>query len=425
VAKKPAPGGAAGGGKSVALLAAALQYAEVPGYTGLILRRTYKQLSKADSILNKSKEWLMNRKGVRWNGDEHKWTFPSGATLEFGHMDNENAIYNYQGGAWTFIGVDEATQFTEQMIAYPRSRQRRPIGSQIPIRWRGASNPGGVGHEHIKARYVKRPDGTSPQTMDRRFFPATLADNPNLDREEYIRTLRESGIDPITLDQLEKGNWDAVPGGKFRRSWFCYYVKHGDHIALKIPDSPDYIFDPKQCIRFLTVDPAASAKDKSDWTVISVWLISPKGHLIWLDCIRFHAEIPEIVPEIAKVWLRYKPAFAGIEAVAANQGVLQLAQRHTNPVITARRLSPLSQDKLVRATPAINLVACRKLFLPFGSPTFPLDDVEGELIRFTGVEGQDANDDIVDTLSYAVECAVSKTPQTEGAVPTIFTTGML
>jgi hypothetical protein len=96
-------GGAAGGGKSVALLVAALQFVEEPGYSALILRRTYKQLSKADSILAKAKEWLHGprptRPGARcWNGDEHKFTFPSGATLEFGHMEHENAATTTRAG---------------------------------------------------------------------------------------------------------------------------------------------------------------------------------------------------------------------------------------------------------------------------------------------------------------------------------------
>lgn len=167
-------GGAAGGGKSVAMLCAALQFADVPGYSALILRRTYAQLAKSDSILNKAKEWLMPHVSagrIRWNGDERKFTFPMGSTLEFGHMDHEDSIYNYQGGIWPFIGVDEATQFTQTMLAYPRTRQRRQSGSLLPMRWRGASNPGGVGHEYVKTRYVRGKDGKAVDDPERRFFP--------------------------------------------------------------------------------------------------------------------------------------------------------------------------------------------------------------------------------------------------------------
>ncbi|WP_020476477.1 terminase large subunit domain-containing protein, partial [Zavarzinella formosa] len=200
-------GGSAGGGKSVALLAASLQWIEQPGANSLILRRTFVQLAKSDSILNKSKDWLANRRdgdghAVRWNGDERKWTFPNGNTLEFGHMEHEDAKYDYQGGVWAFIGVDEATQFTEPMLAYPRSRQRRPAKSKVPLRWRGGTNPGGVGHEAIKARYIKDLQGNNPATPHRQFFPARIEDNPHIDRLEYVTALRESGVDPLTLAQL-------------------------------------------------------------------------------------------------------------------------------------------------------------------------------------------------------------------------------
>lgn len=392
-------GGAAGGGKSVALLIAALQWMDEPGYSALILRRTFKQLSKSDSILNKSKEWLMPT-AARWNGDEKKWTFPNGNTLEFGHMEYEDSKFDYQGGIWAFIGVDECTQFTESMISYPRSRQRRPAGSKTPMRWRGATNPGGIGHEYIKRRYIKDGDGKDPSNPNRQFFPATLDDNPNIDREEYIASLKESGIDPLTLAQLLKGDWDAVAGGRFQKSWFRYFHRDVDFIVLdgtgerfKIQDRP----------RFITVDPAASTSNVADYTVISTWVLSPKGNLVWWKCKRFKAEIPDIIPVLQAEYRFAKPMFAGIEEVLSNRSVGQLARRSTDPVMIVRTLSPGGKDKLVRATPAITLAHDGRVFLPGDDPGFPLEDVLAELSRFTGNEKEDAHDDIVDSFSYAAE----------------------
>ncbi len=397
---------------SVALLAAGLQYVDEPEYAALILRRTFKQLAKADSILAKSKEWLWKK--AKWNGDEYKWTFPSGATLEFGHMEHEDAKLNYQGGAWSFVGVDEVTQFSESMITYPRTRQRRAADSLIPIRWRGASNPGGPGHDYVKGRYVKAADGSDPQTSNCQFFPATIEDNPHIDRAEYITTLKESGVDGLLLAQLLKGDWDAVQGGRFQREWLEQRtIKRGDYLICKAPGQADRIFLPRECLRFITVDPASSAKQSADWTVIAVWCVAPWGDLIWLDCLRVQKEVPDIVPLIQQMQLRWKPAFVGIEAVAANNAVLQLAQRATNPGIIARRLNPLGQDKLVRATAAMNLAATGRLWLPGDSPTFPLDDVLGELVRFTGDEHVDANDDVVDVLSYGCAILTSEPTQQE------------
>src|SRR5712664_1987346 len=81
-------GGAAGGGKSDALLMAALQYVDVPSYATLILRRTFKQLSLPDAIMARSKDWLKGT-GASWNEQRKQWVFPSGATLTFGHMQHE------------------------------------------------------------------------------------------------------------------------------------------------------------------------------------------------------------------------------------------------------------------------------------------------------------------------------------------------
>ena len=401
-------GGAAGGGKSVALLVAALQYAEEPGYSALILRRTYKQLAKADSILAKAKDWLMGRtdpqgRKARWNGDEHKFTFPSGATLEFGHMENENAIYNYQGGAWAFVGPDEVTQFTEPMLAYPRTRQRRPAGSRIPVRWRGGTNPGGISHEYVKARYVKGPDGGNPASADRQFFPAKLDDNPHIDREDYVKQLKESGIDGLLLDQLLKGDWDAVAGGRFLREWFPRYRMRGEYVLLKRPgedrERTVYLW---QLPMFITVDPAASAKRTADWTVALVWGQTAENELLLLDADRFQAAIPDVVPRLEALWRKWrgKPAGVWIEAVAANNGVYELGYRTRMPV---RRLDTLGEDKLVRATPAINYAASGRVWLPERGlvPGMPLEDVESELYRFTGDEKKDAHDDSVDCFAYA------------------------
>jgi hypothetical protein len=408
---------------------AALQWIEQPGYTALILRRTYKQLAKADSILNKSKEWLWNR--AKWNGENKTWTFPNGNTLEFGHMEHEDSKLDYQGGAWLFVGVDECTQFTESMISYPRTRQRRAADSPIPVRWRGASNPGGPGHDYVKGRYVKAPDGSNPGGPDRQFFPARLEDNPNIDQADYIQTLKESGVDPLTLAQLLDGDWDAVPGGRFRRDWFTRrWTRRGDYIQVRDRDGRlEYEFMPGEAVaRFITVDPAASTSRRADYTVISDWVLSPRADLVWLGCERFKAEIPDIVPRISAAYLRTKPgpdqrgrgaSWIGIEAIASNMAVFQLATRQTRPVLPARPLNKGDRDKLIHATKGITLASTGRVILPtegaaaLSSPPFPLEDVLSELVRFTGDDKQDDHDDCVDTLSYACE-SIDDPPPADG-----------
>lgn len=203
-------GGAAGGGKSDALLMAALQYVEVPNYAAILFRRTFADLALPGALMDRSQEWLSGTE-ARWNERDKTWTFPSGATLSFGYLEHENHKYRYQSAEFQFIGFDELTQFTETQYRYLFSRLRRLEGSKVPLRMRAASNPGGVGHEWVKQRFIIE--------KNHLFVPAKLEDNPHLDREEYVHSLME--LDPVTRQQLLEGDWSARQAGdKFRREWF-------------------------------------------------------------------------------------------------------------------------------------------------------------------------------------------------------------
>src|SRR5882757_1647282 len=87
-------GGAAAGGKSSALLMAALEYVDVPDYAALLLRRTYADLSKPGALLDRAAQWFRG-KGARWNDQKKQWTFPSGAKITFGYLESETDKYNY------------------------------------------------------------------------------------------------------------------------------------------------------------------------------------------------------------------------------------------------------------------------------------------------------------------------------------------
>lgn len=763
-------GGAAGGGKSVALLMGALQYVDCPGYHALILRRTYAQLKKPGALMDLAKEWLTPfRPKVTWNEADHKWTFPTGATITFGHMDTEAAKYDQQGANYHYVAFDELTQFTEGMYTYLFSRMRRRSGDGIPIRMRAASNPGGIGHcvpfgevltpggwkdiremavgdpvytvnpdgvmvasrveqvhrshyrgpmirvrargfrmactpnhrvakvggvrpglntrgmkrdrfslvpfaelpgqatilrsvswrgavpdalfipppvptrkrkvsqpaslpmglflellgwflsegsvvdrdkafqisqekpdnqrrirelldacgfkatwtasqatvyaadwwgyfrqfgrcrdkfvppfvkelppeplarffvtlvagdghlskngesgtyytfskaladdvaeialklgkivsMHSRARanrigreyqvhfkkatrsggtelltgnhvykvstQTKRKSAVTTEEYDgevycigvpethtfiirqegsvwvsgnswvktrfiehpqgRIFLPAKLDDNPGIDKDAYLKSLTE--LDPITLQQLLKGDWDAYAGGRFLPTWF---ERRYRWVHKEFGQGGEYVLGPDtvradQCWRFITVDPAASSaetarSDDPDYTVISVWAVRGND-LLWLDCVRVRLEIPDIVPEIERVYNEYKPEYVAIEAVAANRAVLQLAQRTRMAV---QEVSPRGTDKLVRATKATTLAKAGRIWLPDWAPW--LRDVEAELFRFTGNDKLDAHDDVIDTLSYAA-AAIEEISGGEEARPlTLYNPGL-
>jgi predicted phage terminase large subunit-like protein len=203
-------GGQAGGGKSEALLMAGLQWVEDPTYSGLILRRTYKDLALPGALMDRAHEWLQTT-DAHWNGTEKTWEFPSGSTLSFGYLAHENDKYQYQSSEFQFIAFDELTQFTESQYLYLFSRLRRKEGSQIPLKIRSGSNPGGVGHEWVKTRFITN--------HDLPFIPASYKENPYLDQAEYSKSLDK--LDWITRRQLKYGDWDVNPqGGLFKREWF-------------------------------------------------------------------------------------------------------------------------------------------------------------------------------------------------------------
>jgi len=191
-------GGAAGGGKSDALLMAALLNIHVPGYAAILFRRTYTDLALPGAIMERADAWLRNT-SAHWDGLNKRWTFPSGATLTFGYLDTEKDKYRYQGAELQFVGFDELTQFGESQYRYLLSRLRRKEGFPVRPRARAASNPGGIGHEWVFKRFV------SPATASAPFVAAKLDDNPHVDAIDYKARLEK--LDSVTRAQLLDGLW--------------------------------------------------------------------------------------------------------------------------------------------------------------------------------------------------------------------------
>jgi len=238
-------GGAAGGGKSDAILMGALMYVDVPQYAAILFRRSLQDHKLPEGLIPRSHLWL-SETDAKWNGLENKWTFPSSATLTFGYCEHEIDKYRYQSAAFQYIAFDELTQFTETQYTYLFSRLRRLEGVDIPLRMRSASNPGGAGHDWVKMRFID--DGLA---KGRRFIPARLEDNPYLDQVTYETSL--SRLDYVTRQRLRFGDWEILDAGnKFKRAWFANKivesaplgpaVRYWDKAATepKVGADPDY-----------------------------------------------------------------------------------------------------------------------------------------------------------------------------------------
>jgi predicted phage terminase large subunit-like protein len=395
-------GGAAGGGKSDALLMAAAQYAHVPGYAALLLRRSFPDLMRADGLIPRSKEWWSGQ--ARWSPSEKRWTFPSGATVTFGYLERDDDVYQYQGAAFQLIGFDELTQHTEARYRYLFSRLRRPSGgplSAVPLRMRAATNPGGKGHEWVKKRFV--PDGylrdKTPARFGRAwwqsgrlFVPARLEDNPHLDAASYEAGLAQ--LLPVQRAQLREGDWSAHEGGHFKREWFREYRDNADSWCC-----PPDVWVKRDCSVVVAVDPSGGVSEHADPTAMVVGAVTPKNDLLILDVVRERLAVEHVVPRLADVCLRWSPDFVVVETGFLQSAYVREA-RQTRGVPTVHAIDPGGKSKLVRATPAVIRARAGQIWLPPAASW--LDAYLSELCSFTGDDRLDAYDDQVDATSHLV-----------------------
>lgn len=222
-------GGAAGGGKSDALLAEALRQVHIPHYRAIIFRKTYPQLSE---LIDRSRAiYSPAFPRARYNQTEHCWTFPSGAKIYFGSMQYTKDRINYQGKRYDFIAFDELTHFTWDEYSYMFSRNR-PSGPGTRVYMRASTNPGGIGHGWVKDRFitvappltpvvdayeVPDPSGKLIQLSRRRIFvPSTVFDNQALLRNDPNYLANLAMLPEAERNALLYGSWDSFDGQVFR-----------------------------------------------------------------------------------------------------------------------------------------------------------------------------------------------------------------
>lgn len=209
-------GGAAGGGKSYAMLVDPLRFAHRGAHRALILRRSMPELRE---LIDKSRELYPKAfPGCKYKEVEKLWNFPSGAKIEFGFLERDADVYRYQGQAYSWIGFDEIThQATEFAWNYLASRLRTTDPEIIPY-MRCTANPGGVGAHWVKKRYIDpSPPNESFKGSDglsRKFIPARLDDNPYLAHDgRYEQMLK--ALPATQRRQLLEGDWEVAEGAAF------------------------------------------------------------------------------------------------------------------------------------------------------------------------------------------------------------------
>jgi hypothetical protein len=231
-------GGAAGAGKSHLLRILALTVCfNVPGAQVYLFRRTYPDLWQNHMTGNMGfpallAPWIeMGVCAINWGKNQIR--FRNGATIHLSHCQHEKDVFGFQGAEIHLLLFDELTHFTASIYRFLRSRVR-VTNLDVPARWShlvprivAGSNPGGRGHDWVKAAFISpAPPGEiwrTPDTeggMDRQFIAARLADNPTLalSDPDYVKRLYGLGS-PELVEAMLDGNWDIVSGGALSDLW--------------------------------------------------------------------------------------------------------------------------------------------------------------------------------------------------------------
>lgn len=237
-------GGARGGGKTDAALGDFARHAMIYGVAakGLLVRRTRVAL---EPTIARAKQ-IFGPDGAVWRETKSAFVWPSGAIITFAHLDRDSDADGYQGHAYSRDYVEELTQFANPLVvdklkAVIRSAQGVPCG------FRATCNPGGAGHNWVKARYIDagprqpvreiftNPFDGSRVSLTRVFIPARLTDNPALLQRDpqYVGRLKQSGSEALVKAWLE-GDWSSIEGAFFDK-W------SGRNIIAPVPVPADWL----------------------------------------------------------------------------------------------------------------------------------------------------------------------------------------
>ncbi len=335
-------GGQVGGGKSDVMLMDALADVDVPGFSALILRKTYQDLAQPGGLMDRALEWLAPT-AARWNDTNKRWTFPSSATLSFGYLPNEAARFQFQGGEYQSVNFDELTQIRSPIgYLYLHSRVRRTHGclDAVKLRVRGGTNPGGEGHDWVAERFGINEQGEQDPAKAwdeqrgevRRFISAGLRDNPYIDADAYEPLL--AGLDAVTRAQYMHGLW----------------VKHTAGLVLPLANDNFVNRIVPDLVPILGIDMGTSESEKT--LGLSVVAYSPRiPDLVWVLHVEKHAGM--LVKDLAARVRDLEAMFGGFQSIVMDEGALgsgfgrELRRRYTIPVRAATKRDRLGYSRLL------------------------------------------------------------------------------
>lgn len=233
-------GGARGGGKSYGMLGHYIakaertvrHYGQRDSFNGILVRRTLPELE--DMILKAHKIF----QGIgEWKDTKKTYVFPKqgvygGATLKFRYLEKDKDAERYQGHEYQWVGVEEGGNFPSPA---PINKMRATLrsGTGVDCYFLMTANPGGPGHNHLKADYIIPAPPNTPFIVRqeirgrvvefyRMFIPSKLEDNKLLmenDPDYVARVVAATNGQEWLARAWLDGDWDIVAGGMFDDLW--------------------------------------------------------------------------------------------------------------------------------------------------------------------------------------------------------------
>lgn len=303
-------GGARGGGKTESSIGDWLDHSSTYGEAaiGIFVRRKFKQLAE---VIARTKQ-LFPKIGAKYNEQKAEWLMPGGARLKFVYLERDSDAEEYQGHNYTRVYVEEVTNFPSPG---PIDKLRATLrsGAGVPVGMRLTGNPGGPGHNWVKARYIDPdPKGfkiiaeecqveidgeIQTVSLSRVFIPSKLGDNMLLLRNDptYVLRLRQSGSEALVKAWLE-GNWDIVDG--------AFFSEFDEHTHVKPSGLARFI--PPSAVRFRSFDWGSAKPFSVGWWAIcdGTWGDLPRGALFryreWYGASGVNKGLGMVATDVAK-----------------------------------------------------------------------------------------------------------------------------
>ena len=335
-------GGAAGAGKTYALLAEPLKGLDKPGFTAVMLRRTLQQVKKPGGPWDEACRMYANS-GARINQSDLKLKFDTGSSLTFGHIEHEKDLNAWDGSQIAMVLLDQLESFEQRMFFYMLSRNRTTCGVKPTVRascnpdsrswlalflewWidkdtgfpieeragkiRWMSRIGNGIHWHadkkdaiqycIDQEIDKETARIIPKSVT--FIPAKLDDNEKLTSVDPGYKANLLAMSNYDRNRLLLGNWKQRPeGGEFSREWFV------DKWFEQWP------LDNAVLVKTMALDPSKGAKDRSGDYQALIKLMIDRHQVIYVQAVMKRQPIHQMVADSADQVRKFLPHGFAIE----------------------------------------------------------------------------------------------------------------